>query len=84
MNAAINASSNLLVGVYPRVYACSIGVVISFKGSGGGKPGYINVELTNYSAIQLAKRLVEAAEKHAKATNKSVEYFRKQLNRRAK
>lgn len=84
MNAAINASGNFLVGVYPRVDTCSIGVVISFEGSGGGKPGHINVELTNYSAIQLAKRLVEAAEKHAKDTNRSVEYFRKQLNRRAK
>ena len=84
MNAAINASSNFLIGVYPRVDACSIGVVISFEGSGGGKPGHINVELTNYAAIQLAKKLVEAAEKHAKDTSRSVEFFRKQLNRRTK
>lgn len=82
MNAAIMCASDFIVGVYPRVEACAIGVVISFEGSGGGKPARINVELTNYAAIQLAKKLVAAAEQHAKDTNKSVEYFRRQLNRK--
>jgi hypothetical protein len=82
MNAAIHAESDFIVGVYPRVDSCGIGVVISFEGSGGGKPALINVELTNYAAIQLAKKLVAAAEQHAKDTNKSVEYFRRQLNRK--
>ena len=35
MNAAIHAESDFIVGVYPRVDACGIGVVISFEGSGG-------------------------------------------------
>jgi hypothetical protein len=82
MNATIHSESNYLVGVFPRVDACSIGVVISFQASSGGKPAHINVELTNYAAIQFAKKLVAAAEQHAKDTNKSVEYFRRQLNRK--
>lgn len=82
MNAALHAESNFIVGVYSKVDTCSIGVMISFEESGGGKPALINVELTNYAAIQLAKKLVAAAEQHAKDTNKSVEYFRRQLNRK--
>lgn len=84
MSSAIDIHGNYMQGIYPRVEDCAIGVVIRFEGSLKGSPACITVELTNYAAIQLAKKLVEAAEQHAKSTNKSVEYFRKQLNRRAK
>lgn len=84
MNAYINAANGSMSGVFPVVVAGPVGVQITFKGSSEGQPANIYVEMTNYAAIQFAKNLVQAAENHAKATNKSVEYFRKQLNRRAK
>lgn len=84
MNAYINAVNDTMIGVFPVVTAGPVGVQITFKGSSGGHAAKINIEMTNYAAIQFAKNLVQAAENHAKATNKSVEYFRKQLNRRAK
>ena len=82
MNAYINAVSDSMIGVFPVVAAGPVGVQITFKGSSGGQPANINIEMTNYAAIQLAKELVAAAEQHAKDTNKSVEYFRRQLNRK--
>lgn len=84
MNAYINALSDSMAGVFPVVAAGPVGVQITFKGSSGGQPANINIEMTNYAAIQFAKNLVQAAENHAKNTNKSVEYFRRQLNRRTK
>lgn len=84
MNSVIDIHGNYMQGIYPRVEDCAIGVVIRFEGSLKGSPASITVELTNYSAIQMAKNLVQAAENHAKNTNKSVEYFRRQLNRRTK
>lgn len=84
MNAYINSANDSMNGVFPIVNACSVGVSITFKGSSEGKPANIYIEMTNYAAIQFAKNLVQAAENHAKATNKSVEYFRKQLNRKSK
>lgn len=82
MNAYINAVSDSMIGVFPVVEDGPVGVVITFKGSSRGQPANINIEMTNYAAIQFAKNLVRAAENHAKATNKSIEYFRRQMNRK--